>query len=354
MTSHLKTRCPHCQRAFRVSTTQLEAANGMVRCGICLKAFDGREQLVVDPTAETDTNLPPESSPPLEQSQATSNFPPSNFLPSNGATSDLPPSNLPSSNWKDGDDFYIDDNFDLSLLGDAIPANTTEQDSNDIPHTDDAHLAPPADRPGPEPTLDNLTPEQGDGEPLDLKTDDMVRWQPEPATLIDQDISQPEGNGKKARQWPWAAGSVLALTTLCAQLIYFNSQAIDRQSPLWPLAENLCNTLGCLLAANSDRSRIVTRDLVIRTHPEVAGALVVDALIINTASFDQPYPPLALIFEDLQGDVVAHRTFTPAEYLGGEPSGAKMMVSGQPVKLEMDIVDPGKEAVSFSLSVPGK
>ncbi|MES2606073.1 MAG: DUF3426 domain-containing protein [Pseudomonadota bacterium] len=35
----LLTQCPHCQTSFRVSTAQLSAANGLVRCGSCLGVF---------------------------------------------------------------------------------------------------------------------------------------------------------------------------------------------------------------------------------------------------------------------------------------------------------------------------
>lgn len=331
----------------------------MVRCGICLKAFNGREQL------ESDT----ETEPPLSMETPSA------------------PGQAPEpSPWKDGDNFYIDDNFDLSLLGDGVAVDTPEQgdganspppqpaDSDvepgesptpapDAPTANpgssqaegtatDSGSLPDTDKPTVETPPETPVTEQHGGETLDLKTDDMARWQPEPATLIHPEISPRPQKEMKGRQWLWTAGSLLALATLCTQLIYFNSLAIDRKSLLWPLAESLCSALDCPLVANSDRSRIITRDLVIRTHPDVANALVVDAQIINTARFDQPYPPLALVFEDLQGNIVASRTFAPAEYLGAGWAGTKMMARGQPVKLEIEIADPGREAVSFTLSVP--
>ena len=36
----LYTRCPNCDTAFRVTTQQLQASGGQVRCGHCQKIFD--------------------------------------------------------------------------------------------------------------------------------------------------------------------------------------------------------------------------------------------------------------------------------------------------------------------------
>ena len=40
MTHSQLTQCPHCKASFKVSDEQLNAANGKVRCGACLKIFD--------------------------------------------------------------------------------------------------------------------------------------------------------------------------------------------------------------------------------------------------------------------------------------------------------------------------
>lgn len=51
------TRCPHCSTFFAVNATQLNAANGRVRCGSCLSVFDGVEHLTEQPPA-LDTSDP--------------------------------------------------------------------------------------------------------------------------------------------------------------------------------------------------------------------------------------------------------------------------------------------------------
>ena len=50
---------------------------------------------------------------------------------------------------------------------------------------------------------------------------------------------------------------------------------------------------------------------MVRSHPEFSGALVVDAIIYNRASFSQPFL-LELRFADLNGHLIANRRFSPA------------------------------------------
>ena len=84
--------------------------------------------------------------------------------------------------------------------------------------------------------------------------------------------------------------------------------------------------------------------------PEFAGALVVDAILYNRATFSQPFPLLELRFADLNGSLIASRRFKPAEYLSGELAGVSEMPSQTPIHISLDILDPGNRAVNYSLS----
>ncbi|MFK7814827.1 MAG: DUF3426 domain-containing protein [Gammaproteobacteria bacterium] len=50
------TKCPECRAVFRVTTEQLQMAEGLVRCGICDSVFNGGEHIEEDhdPNAVTD------------------------------------------------------------------------------------------------------------------------------------------------------------------------------------------------------------------------------------------------------------------------------------------------------------
>ena len=90
------------------------------------------------------------------------------------------------------------------------------------------------------------------------------------------------------------------------------------------------------------------------SHPRVDKALIIDSILLNKASFEQPFPDFALTFSNLKGEQMAYRRFTPQEYLGGEMAGAKSMPVGQPVHISLEVVDPGSEAVNYRASIPLK
>ncbi|OZI20568.1 hypothetical protein CAL26_24060 [Bordetella genomosp. 9] len=72
----MTTRCPHCGTAFKVVADQLRVRNGLVRCGVCSRVFDGLACAVDGqagegalprpaPRADTPVQLPAEVSPVL-------------------------------------------------------------------------------------------------------------------------------------------------------------------------------------------------------------------------------------------------------------------------------------------------
>jgi len=89
---------------------------------------------------------------------------------------------------------------------------------------------------------------------------------------------------------------------------------------------------------------------VVRTDPENRDQLIVDAVILNRAGFEQPFPAIALTFSNLNGDVVAQSTFTPEEYLAGEAAELASMPVETPVRIAIRIRDPGRDAVNYNLS----
>ena len=129
----------------------------------------------------------------------------------------------------------------------------------------------------------------------------------------------------------------------------FNFDRLARDPNYRPGLTTTCNLLGCQIPSLDDISKVISSNLMVRSHPSAPQALVVDAIIINRADFKQHFPMLELQFTDLSGKVVAGRSFTPAEYLAGELSGSRMMPIKQPVHISLEIVDPGEQAVNYQL-----
>jgi predicted Zn finger-like uncharacterized protein len=157
----------------------------------------------------------------------------------------------------------------------------------------------------------------------------------------------------QASAWPkrllWGSLSLVAALLLVGQVSYAKFDHLSRIEPYRSHYATACGLIGCQLPTLTDRARIKTHNLVIRSHPKVDSALVIDAIILNNAPFDQSFPVLALTFSDINNQVVASRRFTPNEYLGGELAGQTMMPQGQPVHLSLEIVDPGTDAINYRL-----
>lgn len=364
------TRCPNCLVAFKVSPAQLQAANGLARCGACLTIFDARKQLTELPealatreqTAAPDTaaendflidddfdpgNLDDNSvrSPDLATTDtSTQNTPEQENIPAAETPADtfaLPPESLHLPVW----------------LQDARqPLDTTREESpvakeKDTPVEANAHT----DGFESHSKLDSTPAYYADNADDEEESDPYAELGATATVQFDDDEihgRRPEKTDRRVPPLLLKIGiPLIGALALLAQYIYFNVDLLGREVTQRPWLEKFCRVTGCDLPTLKDNSLIRSSDLVVRTHPSAAGALLVSAVLVNDAPFQQPFPTLQLVFQDLQGAVVAKRSFAPDEYVRGELTGAKRMPVRQPVRLELEILDPGETAVSFALYI---
>ena len=171
----------------------------------------------------------------------------------------------------------------------------------------------------------------------------LANIEPEPLEISAQ---QQAGRWKKIA---WATAIIASLLLLPIQFVYFNFDTLARDASLRPVISSGCKLLGCTVPELNDISRILSSNLMVRSHPKADNALVVDAIITNRAAFKQPFPVMELRFTDLNNEAVAGRYFKPSEYLSGELVGLTTMPSQQPVHIALEIVDPGQQAVNYQL-----
>jgi hypothetical protein len=151
----------------------------------------------------------------------------------------------------------------------------------------------------------------------------------------------------RRRRWWMPVAIVAAAGVLVGQVFWYQFDEWSRDLRFRPIYQEICVRVGCRLPVMRALESIQSRNLVVRSHPNVAGALLVDALIINDAAFPQPFPQIELRFSSLTGSLVAGRRFKPSEYLSGELAGAEMMQPNTPVHIALEIDDPGTEAVNY-------
>lgn len=147
----------------------------------------------------------------------------------------------------------------------------------------------------------------------------------------------------------WGLLSLAALLVLTAQYLVFNFDHLAR-TPQWrPFYAGVCHLAGCALPNPSDISLLRGTNLIVRTHPQVAGALIVDAILFNQADYEQPFPVIELSFSSLRGQPVASRRFLPAEYLRGDLTGLQAMPRDVPIRVSFEILNPGPDAENYRL-----
>ncbi len=178
-----------------------------------------------------------------------------------------------------------------------------------------------------------------------LREEHLFELDDEPLQLDWQRPRKPWG-----RLIGWSLLSLLAAGALAGQYVTYHFDQLARQDDYRPWFERLCPTLGCSLPSKVDIAQIKSSNLVVRSHPDFSGALVVDAILYNRASFAQPFPLLEIRFADINGQLLASRRFKPSEYLGGELAGQAEMPPQTPIHVSLDILDPGTQAVNYSLS----
>jgi len=405
MTDSFVTQCPHCQSRFRVSHAQLSVARGVVRCGSCLQVFNAARQLLDQRAAgsappELPAAVEPEPPRAISQKQWTAEELDLDNLDLDEELAKLErreiQHTLPVSaeRRQAGHDRRQKEEA-LSASRDTLKAEEEKwaaslfsEPPEERPVATEDEPEPtiaPATRQRTEPSMSFHTDDIDDEPPLRSTPDDddvdppftpltkaaeaadpnerppLRRKRPRPEASVHDDLLQdleddplhlyaqkrPSGWG---RRLIWLLLVLIAAAGLAGQYIAYQFDDLARQDAYRPWFQQLCPTLGCTVPSRVDIAHIKSSNLVVRSHPDFAGALVVDAIIYNRATFSQPFPLLELRFADLNGGLIASRRFKPAEYLSGELAGVSEMPSQTPIHISLDILDPGNKAVNYSLS----
>ncbi len=148
----------------------------------------------------------------------------------------------------------------------------------------------------------------------------------------------------------WALGVVLALAALAAQLGYRYRAEIARVPELTPAIEQFCALIGCEVRPLHDVRRI---ELLERTriapHPTYENVLRIRVVMVNRASFPQPYPLMEVSLTDSNGQLLARRQFTPRQYLAESHPKDVNMASDVVVNALLDVTNPDGRASGYEI-----
>lgn len=149
----------------------------------------------------------------------------------------------------------------------------------------------------------------------------------------------------------WSLAALLLILAATVQIGIFRFESASRSETWRPMYEQICGVFGCNLPSIQNVKLIRASNTVFNQHRTNTTVIVVDTLLTNTADYPQPYPDIELEFRDLNGQIVAQRTFAPSHYLAGDVLPGDSMPSDIPVHIALDLVNPGPEAVSRQIFI---
>lgn len=361
------TQCPKCDTTFRITPAQLKVAKGAVRCGACLHVFRASDHFqapkVVEPEKTDDRTA--------DMFEAEKSPAPSPKAPAAKVEPEIPDQQDIMLD-DDDDDFLIDD--DNGLIDDEPD---DDEKSNDIGELNEEFLSLDTDDLS-DPFFDEDKQHQeslkaerdddawaqdllndSDDEPVEVKASPKPKAKPAAAksnapnfSYIQQDpldLALPQKRSKLPFVL-WGLTSLILLALLTAQAAYFNFDQWARYEQYRPYYQIACEQLDCTLPSTYDLSRIrTTASPQVSSHAKYKNALTVDILFMNDALYEQAFPRLELSFSNSNDKVIAHRLFSPDEYLAGEAAGLSMMPVQTPIHIAIEIQDPGKNASNYQV-----
>ncbi len=165
--------------------------------------------------------------------------------------------------------------------------------------------------------------------------------------LILDDLHAAKAEQLRPSNTPWMIGSLLLMLTLVLQVVYHSRDELAKDADLRPWLVQMCEMLNCTLSQPYDIAQIDIIGRDVRSHPSADKALIVSTTLINTATFVQPFPLLTMMFSDINGTKIAQRRFTPREYLSNTVDLDTGMIPDMPIRIDLELVDPGKAAVNY-------
>ena len=146
--------------------------------------------------------------------------------------------------------------------------------------------------------------------------------------------------------------NLLLLLCLPAQWLYVNRNLLSADPYFAPLAPLVCRLATCAPPRDVPQSTaIYSQQLLVRSHPEYENALEVSFVFHNDSPVPQHFPDVELLFSDVNGQPVANRLFGPREYLPVELRQLEDMPSKSSVQAQLELVDPGEQAVHYTLKI---
>jgi len=333
MIMSMVTRCPHCTTLFRVTPAQLQAQRGSVRCGRCMRIFNGFESLATaeNPAQSARPPVVSRESPPevLEPVVPEHAFLPSSS-PASVEDSDPPPvvsmpPLLPAppavpipSGWRPAPPLALSESGVEKVVAD---------------NADAAHAGPRV-----------VAPRQ-DAKPVSGKKSHAVA-----AAEADGDVTAPPS---RRRGGAWSVGALLMGLVLVLQATYFYRTELTMHYPsLKPLLVRACEAAGCAIALPQAPKLISIEASDLQAlDPDKPGIIRLTATLRSQAPYPVAYPALDLVLTNTKEHTLARRIFPPRAYLAAASDAVAGIAPSAEVTVRLDLDTGDLGAVGFRLDL---
>ncbi len=296
----MATQCPGCKTTFRVTSQQLQAQHGKVRCGRCATVFDGFGSLAAFPE-ESQLEAAPPAAAAVTQSQ-------------------IEPWGTPARS--------------RTAVDEAVPETRPQAEFGPRPRaTDDKAAAEMQQQieagPAPMPAWETAVPEPQPAAPFAARP--MVR----------------------RGDWGWACGILVLLALLGTQAAYYHRSDIAAGWPeTRPYLAWLCEQLQCTVALpQAPRLISIEGSDMMATDAANPGLIALTATLRNQATIELGYPALDVVLTNTRDHTIARRIFLPAEYLGPGRDPRAGIPPKAEITIRLDIDSGGLGAAGFRLEL---
>lgn len=275
------TLCPQCATRFKVSDEQLDAHDGLVRCGRCQNVFNAREHLQEEaPSPQLSLLIDEEPLPVAEVSGDDS---------------------VKLLITESGTDAASAVNTDEAVAPDAVDGSTGDS-----------------------------SPDDESGQPDLTPIPNLTELEDEPATLaqqvkfVDDPVEEDTSVTPKARHHLATFFGVTLFLLLTAQATFHFRDALSVKLPgLKPLLVELCGPLDCTVELPREAELLSIESSELEADAKLVNVITLHALLHNRARYAQAWPSLELTLTDSRDEVIARRTFQPADYLKNQDDLAR-------------------------------
>lgn len=327
------TDCPACERQFRIHAEQLSAAQGLVKCGYCGETFNALERLRDKPIPQSaeakQTPIKPESREPEPQFD----IPVESQASAIGAL-ESQEQVLDEQAAQNQTETHEQEKIAPETANTTQPLEIEEVRAQEQSVTIDIAEAE-----------ENITPDETDSAEVNQEE-----------AIAAFDFPTPDTTEQVIKKSPLLhffqiVVLLLLLTVLTLQLAWFNRDLLLKKYPqLYPWAEKVCTQLDCTIVRFRDLAAVKVLNRDVRLHPRYENALLVNATIVNTAKYVQPFPVVQLTLFDTNGKVMAHRDFNPQDYLDQNYLNSAGMQPDAPIHFVLELSGFSTKAVGFEFN----